>query len=265
MIKKRFIPVAASAFLAVAAFAPKISAQGHHHFNERHGIRRVLLVSIDGMHVVDFLNCSQGVSGVNGGQPYCPNLAALGETGINYLETSASKPSDSFPGLTAIVSGGSPRTEGVFYDVAYDRSLAPPATATGNGLSAGNCTPGVFNGTSTEYEEGIDLNQQFVNGIDGVSTANGDGGVNSIDPTKLPRDPAKNCSPVFPWNFVRTNTVFGVIHGAGGFTAWTDKHPSYSSVAGPGGSNGSGESRRLFFSGSQFRGRGPTWGDHSAR
>jgi hypothetical protein len=40
---------------------------------------------------------------------------------------------------------------------------------------------------------------------------------------------------VFPWNFVRTNTIFGVIHGAGGYTAWSDKHPSYSSVAGPGG------------------------------
>jgi hypothetical protein len=38
--------------------------------------------------------------------------------------------------------------------------------------------------------------------------------------------------PVYPWNFVRTNTIFGV--AAGGYTAWTDKHPSYSSVAGPG-------------------------------
>lgn len=235
MNKKRLALVFVIAFLAMAAPSLKVLAQGHGHFNERHGIRRVLLVSIDGMHVLDFINCSKGVSGLNGGEPYCPNLAALGETGVNYLETSASKPSDSFPGLTAIVSGGSPRTEGVFYDVAYDRSLAPPLNATGNGLSGGSCTPNVFNGTSTEYEEGIDRNQQFVNGIDGVSTTNGDGGVNSIDPTKLPRDPAQNCSPVFPWNFVRTNTIFGVIHAAGGHTAWTDKHPAYSSVAGPGG------------------------------
>jgi hypothetical protein len=41
------------------------------------GIKRVLLISIDGMHAVDFINCSQGISGVNGGAPYCPNLAAL--------------------------------------------------------------------------------------------------------------------------------------------------------------------------------------------
>ncbi len=40
-----------------------------------------------------------------------------------------------------------------------------------------------------------------------------------------------------PWDFVRTNTIFGVIHAANGYTAWADKHPAYSSVAGHG-SNG---------------------------
>jgi type I phosphodiesterase/nucleotide pyrophosphatase len=235
MMKRVGLPAALAALLlAATAMVPKVQAQGRGQFNERNGIRRVLLVSIDGMHVVDFTNCAQGISTINGGEPYCPNLAALGTTGVNYLQASTSKPSDSFPGLTAIVTGGSPRAEGVFYDVAYDRSLAPPATDTGNGLLHGTCRAGVFNGTSTEYEEGIDKNQLFVNGIDGVSTSSGDGGINSIDPSKLPRDPAKNCSPVFPWNFVRTNTIFGVIHDAGGFAAWSDKHPAYSSVAGPG-------------------------------
>ncbi|HZR45149.1 MAG TPA: alkaline phosphatase family protein, partial [Candidatus Manganitrophaceae bacterium] len=62
----------------------------------------------------------------------------------------------------------------------------------------------------------------------------GDGGINSIDPMRLPRDPSKGCAPVFPWNFVRTNTIFGVVHAAGGYTAWSDKHPAYSSVSGPG-------------------------------
>ena len=81
------------------------------------GIKQVLLISIDGMHAVDFINCAQGISGVNNGAPYCPNLARLAQTGVNYLEASTSKPSDSFPGLTALVSGGSPRTEGAFYDV----------------------------------------------------------------------------------------------------------------------------------------------------
>ena len=30
------------------------------------------------MHSLDFQNCANGISGVNNGQPYCPNLAALG-------------------------------------------------------------------------------------------------------------------------------------------------------------------------------------------
>jgi hypothetical protein len=195
------------------------------------GFQRVLLISIDGMHALDFINCSQGISGINGGKPYCPNLAALAESGVNYLEASASKPSDSFPGLMALVSGGSPRTVGAFYDVAYDRVLAPPKNTTGNGVAGGSCTPYMPNGTRTEYEEGIDRDQTQLNGgaPDGL-----DGGIASIDPTRLIRDPYRNCAPVYPWNFVRTNTIFGVVHKAGGYTAWSDKHPSYSSVSGPG-------------------------------
>jgi hypothetical protein len=196
---------------------------------EGKGFKHVLLISIDGMHAVDFLNCSEGLTDINGGAPYCLNLARLRATGINYLETSTSKPSDSFPGLTAIVSGGSPRAEGVFYDVAYDRSLAPPAKTTGNGVAAGTCEISVFNGTRTEYEEGIDLDQSKLNG----GAPSGGGGVNSIDVQRLPRDPANNCQPVLPWNFVRTNTIFGVVHQAGGYTAWSDKHPAYASVSGP--------------------------------
>jgi len=195
------------------------------------GIKRVLLISIDGMHALDFINCAAGISGVNGGSAYCPNLAGLAETGVNYLETSTSKPSDSFPGLMALVSGGSPRTVGAFYDVAYDRSLDPPATMTGNGVAPGLCTPGAApTGTTTEFDEGIDIDQTLLNG--GAPT--GDGGAASIDPSKLVRDPANQCAPIFPWNFVRTNTIFGVVHAAHGYTAWSDKHPSYSSVSGPG-------------------------------
>jgi hypothetical protein len=194
-------------------------------------VRRVLLISIDGMHSGDFINCANGISGANGGKPYCPNLAGLKATGVNYLDASTSKPSDSFPGLMAIVSGGSPRSVGAFYDVAYDRSLDPPTITTGNGVAGGACQPGTAAaGTTTEFDEGIDIDKTKLNG--GAPT--GDGGINSIDPKKLERDPLKNCAPVYPWNFVRTNTIFGVIHKARGYTAWSDKHPSYSSVSGPG-------------------------------
>jgi hypothetical protein len=194
----------------------------------------VLLISIDGMHALDFINCAKGVSGVNNGASYCPRLAGLAQTGINYQDTSTSKPSDSFPGLMALMTGGSPRTVGAFYDVAYDRSLDPPATTTGNGVAGAPdlCTPGAApTGTTTEFDEGIDISKAALNG---GAPAGVDGGIASIDPNKLERDPAHGCAPVYPWNFVRTNTIFGVVHAAGGYTAWTDKHPSYSSVSGPG-------------------------------
>ncbi|HEX4387804.1 MAG TPA: alkaline phosphatase family protein [Steroidobacteraceae bacterium] len=218
----------AAASLASASLC--LADDGDHHHRDE--IKHVLLISIDGMHSVDFINCAHGISGADNAAPYCPHLAELRENGVNYLDAATSRPSDSFPGVMAIVSGGSPRTVGAFYDVGFDRSLSPPAKATGNGLAAGTCTPGAFNGTTTEYEEGIDIDQTFLNG---VSMSGPDGGAASIDPARLPRDPAHGCAPVFPWNFVRTNTIFGVIHHAGGYTAWSDKHPAYAAVAGPNG------------------------------
>jgi hypothetical protein len=165
-----------------------------------HPIRHVLLISIDGMHALDLINCSNRIDGVNGGGPYCPNLAELKGNGVNYPETSTSKPSDSFPGLMALMTGGSPRSVGVFYDVSYDRSLDPPTITTGNGLAGGTCTANVAPaGTTTEFDEGIDLDQTKPNG---GAPAGFDGGILSIDPKKLERDPSKNCVPVYPWNFV---------------------------------------------------------------
>ena len=112
----------------------------------------------------------------------CPNLAALGNNGVNYTRTSSAKPSDSFPGLMALVTGGTPRTVGAYYDVAYDRVLAPPQNDTGNGVAGGKCTVGVANGTTTEYEEGVDIDQSKLNGGGPYSLT--DGGIQSIDPTK---------------------------------------------------------------------------------
>jgi hypothetical protein len=233
---ERIMPVSwRSAVLGAGLLAAStaLSAYADGDFGGR-DIKRVLLISIDGMHAVDFANCTSGLAGVNGGSPYCPNLAALGETGTTYIEAATSKPSDSFPGLMALVTGGSPRTVGAFYDVAYDRSLDPPATTTGNGVAGapGLCQAGAPpTGTTTEFDEGIDINKLLLNG---GAPAGVDGGIASIDPNKLERDPAHGCAPVLPWNFVRTNTIFGVVHAAGGYTAWSDKHPSYSAVSGPG-------------------------------
>ena len=198
-------------------------------------IKHVLLLSIDGMHAVDFYNCTRGIRGVNGGYMYCPNMAALSQTGINYVNTESSKPSDSFPGMAALASGGTPKSTGLYYDVAYDRSLDAPAEKTGTGLAAGPCIPyGVPFGTTTDNDQGVDIDDTKLNG-GAVGAGLTDGGIASIDPKKLERDPQNGCAPVYPWNFIRVNTTFGVIHAAGGYTAWIDKHPSYSFVGGPGG------------------------------
>jgi hypothetical protein len=198
-------------------------------------IKHVLLLSIDGMHAVDFLNCAHGIAGANGGNPYCPNMAALGQTAINYVNASSSRPSDSFPGMAALASGGTPKSTGLYYDVAYDRRLDPPAEKTGTGLAAGPCTPyATPTGTTTDNDQGIDIDDTKLNGgAPGAGLT--EGGIASLDPKKLERDPAAGCAPVYPWNFIRVNTLFGVIHAAGGYTAWIDKHPSYSFVGGPGG------------------------------
>jgi hypothetical protein len=221
-LKQRLLALALSVGL-IGATVPA-PARANDELGEGHRIKHVLLISIDGMHAVDYENCVASKT--------CPHLAALGRTGVNYTRTTTSRPSDSFPGLMAIVTGGSPRTVGAFYDAAYDRVLAPPKIATGNGLPGGPCNLNVINGTQTEYEEGNEFDQSKLNGgFPGYSTI--DGGVKSINPDRLVRDPFNNCKPVYSWNFVRTNTIFGVIHAAGGYTAWSDKHAGYASVSGP--------------------------------
>jgi hypothetical protein len=227
MLRKFATGLLAGALVMAAMPTPRLAArpdQDDHELNRDH---HVLLISIDGMHAVDYENCVK--SGT------CPTLAALGKTGVTYTRTTTSRPSDSFPGLMALVTGGSPKTVGAFYDVAYDRVLAPPAETTGNGLAAGNCIMNHINGTQTEYEEGDEIDQTKLNG--GGPYTLMDGGILSIDPGKLVRDPFNNCLPVYPWNFVRTNTIYGVIHHAGGYTAWSDKHAVYAVVSGPTGTS----------------------------
>ena len=185
-------------------------------------IHHVLLISLDGMHALDYTNCANGIPAVNGGVSYCPNLAALGQHAMNYVAASTSRPSDSFPGLLALVTGGSTHSTGVFYDVSYDRALSPPKVSNAvSGLSGGAC-PGQI-GTQVIFDESIDRD---------TSRLDGGGGIN---PDYLPRDPANNCAPVYPHQFLRVNTLFEVVRAKGGYTAWSDKHPAYDLVRGPSG------------------------------
>ncbi len=66
----------------------------------------VLLISIDGMHAVDFENCVTANT--------YPNLASLGRDGVNYTRTSLRF----IPRLMALVTGGTPNSVSVFYEIA---------------------------------------------------------------------------------------------------------------------------------------------------
>ena len=183
---------------------------------DEHGhVKHVLLISIDGMHALDFANCAKGVASVFFGDPYCPNLAELSDNGVIFTETSTSRPSDSFPGLTALVTGGSPRSTGAFYDVSYDRALSPPKVTTPYGIVGGAALCPSVVGTQVGNDEEIDID---------YTKLDAGGGIN---PDYLPRDPKNGCAPVYPHQFIRVNTLFEVVKESGGYTAWSDKHQSY--------------------------------------
>jgi hypothetical protein len=175
-------------------------------FAENGEIKHVLLISVDGLHALD-------VERYIASHPKSA-FAELASHGTTYTNAHTPANSDSFPGLLALVTGGSPVTHGVFYDVSYDRTYFDPSNKTCSG-PAGNWTA---------YDETIDS----YNGL--VSN-------NSIDPTTLPRrlDESNNCVPVYPHNAIKSNTIFEVVKAAGGRTAWADKHPAYDLVNGPSG------------------------------
>lgn len=213
------IGMSAFAVLLAASTAAQETSKNHH----PGAIQHVLLISVDGMHALDFANCSRGISTINDGAPYCPTLATLARHGVNYLQAYTPRPSDSFPGLTGIITGANPRTSGMYYDVSYDRKLSPPYSTTPYGIVGGpTLCPSVI-GTQVGLDEQVDVDLTQINGGGGIDT------------DYLPRDPSRNCSPVYPHSFIRTNTIFEVVRQNGGYTAWTDKHLSYEWTNGPSG------------------------------
>jgi hypothetical protein len=170
-------------------------------------VDHVLLISVDGLHALDVERYIESH----------PNsaLAELSQHGITYTNARTPANSDSFPGLLALVTGGSPVTHGLFYDVSYDRTIYDPANVSCTG-EAGN---------TMVFDESIDQYTAARVSLD------------KIDLAKLPR--VKNhlgqCVPLFPHNAIRTNTIFEVVKSKGGHTAWADKHPAYDLVNGPSG------------------------------
>lgn len=179
-------------------------------------VKHVLLISVDGLHALDLTNYVMFHRD--------STLAALWKHGITYANNSASQPSDSFPGLAALVTGGSPTTTGFWYDVTYNRAVSPPAenTVTVPITGGPDLCPSVI-GTPVAYDESDDFDLTFLDG---------NGGIN---PKNLPRDPNNNCSPIYPHQYLRVNTIFEVANAHHLRTAWVDKHPSYEWTNGPSG------------------------------
>src|SRR5437879_5794300 len=102
-------------------------------------VDRVLLISVDGLHALDVARYVEAH----------PNsaMAELSRHGITYSNARTPANSDSFPGLLALVTGGSPVSHGLFYDVSYDRTLFDPTNTTCTG-SGGNLMV---------FDESIDL------------------------------------------------------------------------------------------------------------
>jgi Type I phosphodiesterase / nucleotide pyrophosphatase len=178
-----------------------------------HPVKHVLLISVDGLHALDLSNyvASHPDS----------TLADLSRHGVTYTNNSTSAPSDSFPGLASLVTGGSPVTAGLWYDDTYNRALSPPSVTDGLGNPGGSC-PGKI-GTNVAWDEAVDKD---------LTRLDGGGGLN---PKYLVRNPENGCKAIYPHDYLRVNTIFEVVKAAGGLTAWTDKHPSYEWTNGPSG------------------------------
>jgi hypothetical protein len=210
----------ATAFAAVASLTACAAGSSSHSIRAASArdagtVARVLLLSVDGLHEEDVARCMAAST--------CPHIAALAATGVQYTNAATPGLSDSFPGLAALLTGGTPKSAGLFYDVSYDRTLYAPGDAHCTGATGWNM---VLNETV-----GIDA-------FNGGSAVHLDGG-GDFNPQAIPRALLNGrCVPVYPHDYLQTNTVFEVVKAGlpGARTAWADKHAwAYDWVNGPSG------------------------------
>ena len=182
-------------------------SRGQGHTLSIANVQHVLLMSVDGLHQQDLTHCFTAGT--------CPNIAKLAATGVNYTGAFTPGLSDSVPGLAALVTGGTPRTTGLVYDDVYDRTLYSATDL--------HCTG--TQGVEVLLQEAVGFDAYNNNG--GAPFAHLDGG-GSFNPQQIPRKKLTSgeCVPVYPHNFITTNTIFEVVreHIPGAFTAWADKH-----------------------------------------
>ena len=187
------------------------------------GGRHVLLLSVDGLHQTDLAWYVAHHPG--------SALAVLVHRGVEFTNAQTPFPSDSFPGMVGQVTGGNPKTTGIYYDDTWNHDLLPAGTT-----SCAGTTPGV----EVTYFEQLDLNQSALDAGQGLTGLPGSilqmtgNPISLIDPTQLPVDPT-TCRPVYPHQYLKVNTVFEVARAAGLRTAWSDKHPAYEVLNGPSG------------------------------
>ena len=217
MIRSAF---GALAVLGLLAAAPAAAAPPRAHPSHA---AHVLLISIDGMH-------QQDLDWYVHHHPHS-TLARLSGAGTTYRNAVTPFPSDSFPGMLAQITGGDPRTTGVYYDDTWNPALLPAGTT--------HCA-GVRPGAEVDYAEPADRDSsrldagQGLTGLPGSILSLTGSPEQLLDPAALPVDPA-TCTPVYPHQYLKVNTVFEVARRHGLVTAWSDKHPAYDLLQGPSG------------------------------
>ncbi len=210
-----------AAVLGGTAVASAATGQPAHSGGSR--IQHVLLISVDGLHQQDLAWYVHAYPG--------SVLAALDRRGLEYSNAETPFPSDSSPGMTAQVTGGDPRTTGIYYDDTFNHDLFPAGTT--------NCS-GPVPGAEAAYEEAIDVNSNALDAGQGLAGLPGSilnmtsNPLQVINPKNLPVDP-KTCQPIYPNQYLEVNTIFNVARSAGLRTAWSDKHPAYQMFDGPSG------------------------------
>ena len=211
----------AGALLACSATVTKADDDDRQS-QSRHGYKHVLLISVDGMHAVDLTRWIQSHPG--------GHFAQLADHGVVYPNAYTTAPSDSYPGMLAQVTGGTPKSGGLFYDDSYDRTVYPSKTFyTSQGLADPGCVGAA--GTELTNFEALDKSLADITGGGTIGQV-----YTQLEPDNMQRKlVGGKCVPVYPHEYVRTNTIFEVIKAAGMRTVWSDKHPAYEDLAGPSG------------------------------
>ncbi|HEV3094395.1 MAG TPA: alkaline phosphatase family protein [Solirubrobacteraceae bacterium] len=218
---------AAVAVAAVAIGAPAAAVFAHpsrdHARLPGSPMAHVLLVSVDGLHQSDV---EWYVSNHPGSE-----LAKLVGGGAEYAQAHTPIPSDSFPGMTAQVTGGNPRTTGIYYDDEYSHAVLPAGTTSCHGQPTGGEV--IYDSPDDNNATALDAGQGLT-GLPGSILEMTDQPQSLLNPAALPVNP-RTCKPIYPHEYLQVNTIFEVAHDHGLRTAWSDKHPAYEILDGPSG------------------------------